>query len=192
LAIHPILKAYANQLKAKNDLRWRIEHAQVVQVQDLHYFKEFDIIPSIQPTHATSDMYWAGDRLGKERIKTAYAYKDLLNNAQYVAIGSDFPVEHINPFYSLYAAVARKDKALYPSSGFQTENALSREEAIKGMTIWAAQSIFKEKEIGSLEQGKRADFIVLDQDVMECDESLLFKTQVVSTYKNGKLVHSLQ
>jgi predicted amidohydrolase YtcJ len=167
--------------------RWRIEHAQVVNENDLKYFS--GIIPSIQPTHATSDMYWAGERLGKERVKYAYAYKDLLKAAGLVALGTDFPVEDISPFKTFYAAVFRKDSKGFPKGGFQMENALSREETIKGMTIWAAYSNFEEKEKGSLEKSKFADFIILDTDLMKCEENKVLQTQVLQTYINGESVY---
>ncbi len=169
--------------------RWRIEHAQVVSKEDLKYVKALSVIPSIQPTHATSDMYWAEERLGKERVKTAYAYKDLLKAAGLVALGTDFPVEDISPFKTFYAAVYRKDSKGFPEGGFQMENALTREETLKGMTIWAAYANFEEKEKGSLEKGKFADFVILDTDLMKCAENEILKTKVVSTFVNGEKVY---
>jgi predicted amidohydrolase YtcJ len=160
-----VLRAYEKALKGRTDRRWKVEHAQVISPSDFNYFEK-GIIPSVQPTHATSDMYWAEDRLGKERIKGAYAYKDLLNKAGLVALGTDFPVEQVNPFLTFYAAVARQDVAQYPEGGFQMENALSREETLKGMTIWAAYSNFEEEEKGSIEPGKFADFVILSDDIM--------------------------
>ena len=170
------------------DRRWRIEHAQVVSKKDLELIKLLSVIPSIQPTHATSDMYWAADRLGNERVKTAYAYKDLLNAAGMVALGTDFPVEDISPFKTFYAAVFRKDSKGFPEKGYQIENALSREETLRGMTIWAAYSNFEEKEKGSLEKAKFADFVILDTDLMKCSESDVLKTKVLSTYISGESV----
>ena len=142
-----------------SDRRWKIEHAQVISEPDFQYFSG-GIIPSIQPTHATSDMYWAGDRLGKEREKGAYAFKTLLDNAGIVVLGTDFPVEKVSPFLTFYAAVARQDLEGYPEGGYQMENGLTREETLKGMTIWAAYSNFEEKEKGSIEVGKKADFVI--------------------------------
>ncbi len=167
-------------------MRWRIEHAQITSKPDQELFKF--AIPSIQPTHATSDMYWAKDRLGNERVKTAYAYKDLLRSACMVALGTDFPVEDISPFKTFYAAVARKDSKGYPEKGFQMENALTREETLKGMTIWAAYSNFEEKEKGSLEKRKFADFIILDNDIMKCAIDDVLKTKVIATFINGEAV----
>lgn len=160
-----VLRAYQKALEGKTDRRWKVEHAQVISQADFDYF-ENSIIPSVQPTHATSDMYWAKDRLGEERVKGAYAYKDLLNKAGLVALGTDFPVEQVNPFLTFYAAVARQDMEQYPEGGFQMENALSRQETLKGMTIWAAYSNFEEDEKGSIETGKFADFVVLSDDIM--------------------------
>jgi predicted amidohydrolase YtcJ len=160
-----VLSAYKKALEGKSDRRWKVEHAQVITPSDFDYF-ENGIIPSVQPTHATSDMYWAEDRLGEERVKGAYAFKDLLDKAGLVALGTDFPVEQVSPFLTFYAAVARQDLEQYPEGGFQMENALSREETLKGMTIWAAYSNFEEDEKGSIEPGKFADFVVLSDDLM--------------------------
>ncbi|MCC6286682.1 MAG: amidohydrolase [Chitinophagaceae bacterium] len=184
-----ILRQYAEALKDKNDRRWRIEHAQVVDTADLHFFNQYNIIPSVQPTHATSDMYWAGDRLGKERIKTAYAYKDLLQQNGWLVLGTDFPVEDISPFKTFYAAVVRKDASGYPADGFEISNSLTREQTLRGMTIWAAKGSFEEKEKGSIEKGKQADFIITNTDIMHCEPSAILKTKVVGTYVNGGRVY---
>ncbi len=182
-----ILKIYRQVLEGTKDRRWKIEHAQVLREADFDYFK-FGIIPSVQPTHATSDMYWAGDRLGKERLKNAYAYKKLLQKAGMVALGTDFPVEEVNPMLTFHAAVARKDSKEYPKGGFQMENALTRAETLRGMTIWAAYSNFEEKEKGSLEVGKWADFVMFDQDLMKVEEHKIVKMKPTSTYLKGKKV----
>ena len=184
-----ILDTYGAVLKEKNNKRWRIEHAQVVDKADIHKFHQYSIIPSVQSTHATSDMYWAKDRLGEERIRNAYVYKDLLEQAGTIALGTDFPVENINPLYTFYAAVARKDLKGFPEQGFQPENALTREEALKGMTIWAAYSNFEEKEKGSLEAGKWADFIITDKDIMKVDINEVPNVKILATYLNGEKVH---
>ena len=184
-----LLKIYAKVLKGKNDKRWRIEHAQVINETDFHYFADYNIIPSVQPTHATSDMYWANDRLGAQRMKGAYAYKQLLQTNGWMPLGTDFPVEAISPFKTFFAAVVRKDAKGFPAGGFQMENALSREESIRGMTIWAAKSAFEEKEKGSLQSGKAADFIILDTDLMKAAESEILKTKVLGTFVNGKKVY---
>jgi predicted amidohydrolase YtcJ len=184
-----LLNIYAKYLKGKNDLRWRIEHAQVVNQNDFNLFGANAIIPSVQPTHATSDMYWAGDRLGAERVKGAYAYKQLLQQNGWIALGTDFPVEDISPFKTFYAAVIRKDAKGWPDAGYQMENALTREEALKGMTIWAARSNFEEKEKGSLESGKLADFIILDKDIMKANDSELLQVNVLKTFLGGERVY---
>ena len=182
-----ILKTYKEFLKSKQNKRWRIEHAQIISPEDFILFE--NVIPSIQPTHATSDMYWAEDRVGKERMKGAYAYKDLLNIYGKVALGTDFPVEQVNPFLTFYAAAIRKDTDGYPEGGFQIENVLSREETLKGMTIWAAYSNFEENEKGSIEVGKLADFTMLNQDIMTIDEAKVPTTKATATYINGEKVY---
>lgn len=183
-----ILNTYAKYLKGKNDLRWRIEHAQVVNQNDFKLFGENSVIPSVQPTHATSDMYWAGDRLGTERVKGAYAFNDLKKQNGWLPLGTDFPVEDISPFKTFFAAVVRKDAKGWPAGGYQPENALSREDALRGMTIWAAKSNFEENEKGSLQAGKFADFIILDNDIMKAGEDVLLKINVLKTYVNGEKV----
>ncbi len=185
-----ILNVYAKVLKGKNDLRWRIEHAQVINEADFNLFGSNNIIPSVQPAHATSDMYWAGDRLSATRLKNAYAYKQLLGQNDWLILGTDFPVENISPLLTFYAAVVRKDSKGFPATGFQAENALSREEALRGMTIWAAKGSFEENEKGSLEAGKFADFVILDQDIMQAEPSALLNPKVLKTYVNGEKVYN--
>jgi predicted amidohydrolase YtcJ len=183
-----ILNVYAKVLKGRNDLRWRIEHAQVINQADFKLFGENNVIPSVQSTHATSDMYWAADRLGADRVKGAYAYKQLLDQNGWLVLGTDFPVENINPMLTFYAAAIRKDSKGFPVNGYQMENALSREQALRGMTIWAAKGSFEEKEKGSIEPGKFADFVILDQDIMKVKPEALLKTKVIKTYINGEKV----
>lgn len=188
-----VLRAYKKALEGKTDRRWRVEHAQIISAQDFDYFDDNNnILPSVQPTHATSDMYWAEDRVGAERMEGAYAYKKLLDEAGMIALGTDFPVEHVNPMYTFYAAVARKDLKNYPENGFQMKDALTREEALKGMTIWAAFANFEENEKGSIEVGKFADFTILDKDIMKVDEAELPNTKVVATFINGELVYETE
>jgi predicted amidohydrolase YtcJ len=184
-----LLDIYGEVLGGKNDKRWRIEHAQIIDPADMSKFGQYSIVPSVQPTHATSDMYWAGDRLGDKRLKYAYPYEELLKQNGYIALGTDFPVESINPFYTFHSAVARQDAKNYPAGGFQMENALTREQALRGMTIWAAKSNFEEKEKGSIEKGKFADFILVDRDLMTVAPEKMRDTQVLRTYSNGKLVY---
>lgn len=180
-----VLKTYNKVLQGKSNRRWRVEHAQIMDQEDFELFNE-NIIPSIQPTHATSDMYWAEDRVGEDRIAGAYAYKALLKQSGLVALGTDFPVEKVNPMHTFYAAVARKDLNHYPEAGFQIQNALTREETLKGMTIWAAYANFEEQEKGSIERGKYADFIITNQDIMSVAAEAIPKTQVIQTFISGK------
>lgn len=182
-ANHTVLQTYKKVLQGKPDRRWKIEHAQIITPEDFELFD--DIMPSVQPTHATSDMYWAEDRVGPDRIKGGYAYKDLLNKYGKIALGTDFPVEYVSPFYTFYAAVARQDLKGYPDEGYQMENALSREETLKGMTIWAAYSNFEEHEKGSIETGKFADFIILDKNIMEVPVNEIANIKVNQTYLDG-------
>ena len=184
-----ILNMYAKYLKGNNDLRWRIEHAQVVNQNDFNLFGANSIIPSVQPTHATSDMYWAGDRLGAERVKGAYAYQQLLKQNGWLPLGTDFPVEDISTFKTFYAAVVRKDAKNFPADGYQMENALTREQALRGMTIWAAKANFEENEKGSLEKGKLADFIILDNDLMKEVPEKLLQVTVLKTFLGGEKVY---
>jgi len=187
-AVAMILGIYGEFLKQRNDLRWRIEHAQVVDPADFEKFAQYSVVPSIQATHATSDMYWAGNRLGPERIKGAYAYKTLLQQNGWIANGTDFPIEQIDPRLTFYASVARKDLKGFPDDGFQMENALTREETLRSMTIWAARSAFAEHRRGSLEKGKEADFVILGRDIMKIEEQQIPSTKVMATYLRGRKV----
>ncbi|MFT5248728.1 MAG: putative amidohydrolase YtcJ [bacterium] len=184
-----VLRVYTEILKNEEDPRWRVEHAQIVTTSDFSYFSN-KILPSIQPTHATSDMYWAEDRVGSERIKGAYSYKTLLEKSGLVALGTDFPVERVNPMYTFYAAVARKDLENYPEEGYRIKEGLTREETLKGMTIWAAYSNFEEDEKGSIEIGKFADFTVLEKDIMTIPEDEIPSVKVSATFINGEMVYT--
>ena len=182
-----LLKEYQKVLNDIKDPRWRIEHSQVVALDEFDLYND-KILPSVQPTHATSDMYWAYDRLGK-RIEGAYAFKDLLSSSKRIALGTDFPVEKVNPFHTFYSSIERKDLNGYPENGFQVENALTREETLKGMTIWGAYFNFEEKEKGSIEKGKYADFVLIDQNIMEINPDKIPHTKVLKTFVNGELVY---
>ena len=183
-----MLGLYAEVLKEPNDRRWRIEHAQVVHPDDIALFGQYNIIPSIQSTHCTSDMYWAMDRLGPERIRSAYAYRQLLEENGWLVNGTDFPVEEIHPLYTFHAAIARQDRNGFPEDGFQMENAISREEALRSMTIWAAKGSFEEDIKGSIEPGKFADFVILDRDIMKIPPAEIPGVRVLKTYLDGELV----
>jgi len=184
-----MLQLYGEVLMGKNDRRWRIEHAQVVHPDDFQLFAKYSVIPSVQSTHCTSDMYWAEERLGPERVKGAYAYKELSDQNGWLINGTDFPIEEINPILTFYAVVARMSDNGYPEGGFQPENALSREEALRSVTIWAAKGSFEEDFKGSIEEGKFADFVILDKDIMKIDTREIPKVKVLKTYLDGELVY---
>ncbi len=187
-ANHLMLDLYGKLLKGKNDRRWRIEHAQVVSPEDVAKFGRYAIIPSVQPTHATSDMYWAADRLGPVRVKGAYAFNDLMKQLGLIAFGSDFPVEAPNPLFGFHAAVARQDAKNFPAAGYQMENAVDRRSALLAMTRWAAYACFEEQLRGSIAPGKQADFVVLDRDIMTVPNEQLRGTKVRQTWINGEKV----
>ena len=184
-----VLTVYNKYLKGKNDKRWRIEHAQIVNNDDFHLFGNASIIPSVQPTHATSDMYWAAERIGAERLKGGYAYRRLLAENGWLPLGTDFPVEDISPVKTFYAAVIRKDSKGFPPAGFQMDNSLTREQAIRGMTIWAAKADFLDKEVGSLEVGKKADFVVINKDPMKVADDELPDIKIFTTFVGGERVY---
>ena len=188
-AVRMVLHTYSKFLKPGDDRRWRIEHAQVVNENDFELFGKYHIIPSVQATHATSDMGWARQRLGYARVKNAYAYNRLLQQNGWIPNGTDFPVEGIEPLRTFYAAVARKDIHGEPEEGYMMENALSRMDALKSITIWAAKAAFTEKERGSIGVGKVADFTILNTDIIKADENKLLMTKVLYTIVNGKTVY---
>mgnify|MGYP001311831356 CR=1 FL=1 len=185
-----VLNSYRKALRGVNDPRWRIEHAQVISKEDFKLINS-KIIPSIQPTQAISDMKWSKERVGKERIVYSYAYKDLLDWGGKIVLGSDFPVEVMNPLITFYSAVSRKNLKGFPEDGFQIKNKLSRSEALKGMTSWAAFANFEDSRKGSISIGKYADFVILKNDIMTIDERYIPNVKVVATIINGKLVYSI-
>ncbi|WP_128547724.1 amidohydrolase [Larkinella soli] len=187
-ANHLILELYGKLLKGKNDRRWRIEHAQVVSPEDFEQFRRFSVLPSVQPTHATSDMYWAADRLGPSRVKGAYAFRQLMEQNGRIAFGSDFPVEAVNPLFGFHAAVARVDARNRPAGGYQTENALDRPSALRAMTCWAAFANFEDRLRGSISSGRQADFVVLEQDIMKIPAEQLRNVKVRQTWIGGEKV----
>lgn len=189
LAARVVLDIYGSILRGPNDRRWRIEHAQIIHPADVGRFGEYSVIPSVQAIHAVSDMKWAFKRIGRERMKHSYIYKDLLNQNGWLANGSDFPVEPVNPLLGFYAAVARKNENGHPSGGFQTENALSREEALRAMTIWAAKANFEDVVKGSIESGKYADFVITNDDIMESAIDNIKNINIINTFLGGEKVN---
>lgn len=184
-----VLQAYNKALVFSEDPRWRIEHAQIIDTSDIKLFNR-KIIPSVQPTHATSDMYWAEDRLGKKRLLGAYAYKLLLEKTGRIALGTDFPVENVSPIKTFFSAVFREDSSLYPEDGYLPDNKLSKIEALKGMTIWGAYSNFEERQKGSIEVGKAADFVILDRDLLDEPKKRILNAKIVATILDGNIVYS--
>ena len=187
-ANYEVLNAYKKALTIDADPRWRIEHAQIVSLEDREFFGT-KIIPSIQPTHATSDMFWADERLGDDRMQGAYAYKSLLDWSGRLALGTDFPVEHVSPLKTFYAAVARTTEEQLPEGGFQMGDALTRTEALKGMTLWAAYANFEEEIKGSIEVGKLADMVILKRDIMNIDIHEVPQVEVIATIVDGNMVY---
>ena len=184
-----VLDLYEPFLEPGNDLRWRIEHAQVVSPEDFERFGTYAVVPSIQPTHATSDMGWAAERLGPERVKGAYAFQDLINENGWAPFGTDAPVESINPLYTFFAAVSRMNRDFRPEGGWQPENAVSRESTLRGMTLWAAKGSFRETEKGSVESGKWADFVVWSDDLMTMSVEKMPETCCNMTFVAGEQVY---
>lgn len=187
-----LLSIYGKYLGGKNDKRWRIEHAQVVDPEDFKLFGAYSVIPSVQPTHATSDMGWAEHRLCNHRMKGAYAYSTLLQHAGILALGTDFPVESVNPMGTFYAAITRQDQQQKPEQGFMPEQKLTRLQAIKGMTVWAAYANFEDNEKGSIEKGKYADFIIFDKDLFTVKTADLLSLKPKQTYIRAELVFDRQ
>ncbi len=183
-----VLDTYAKYLKGKNDRRWRIEHSQIVNPDDFEKFGQYSIVPSIQGTHCTSDMPWAEDRLGPERIKGAYAYQTLLQQNGWLPNGTDFPVENIEPLFTFYSSVFRTDHEGSPEGGWHIAEGLTREQTLRSMSIWAAKASFEENEKGSLEPGKYADFVVLDTDLMTASPEQVLNAKVESTWIGGEKV----
>jgi len=183
-----MLKTYAKFLKGKNDRRWRIEHAQIINPADFSMYAKYSVVPSIQATHCTSDMYWADERLGEDRLKGAYAYQTLLQQNGWIANGTDFPVEDIYPVNTFYASVFRTDHKGWPDGGWHKEEDLTREQTLRSMTIWPAKASFEENEKGSLQPGKWADFVILDTDLMTASPQEMLNAKIESTWVNGEKV----
>ena len=179
-----------DQLGDQSHLRHRVEHAQVVALEDIPRFVDLNLIASMQPTHATSDMNMAEDRVGSERIQGAYAWQTFLDQGTVIAAGSDFPVENVNPFYGLYSAVTRKDHGGMPPGGWYSEQAMSRIEALRAFTIDAAYAAHQEDVLGTLEPGKKADFIIVDRDFFDIEAIEIWETNVLQTWMGGEQVYS--
>ena len=185
------LLAHAQKSGTKPDAaRWRIEHAQVVHPDDRSVFRSVGVVPSVQPTHATSDMYWANERLGPQRLPHAYAYRDLLSLNGWLPLGTDFPVEEISPLKTFLSAVFRTDSLGFPKGGFLPHQALTRRQALRGMTDWAARAAFEEDERGRLLPGMNADLVWLDTDLMSASYQEIYRARVLGTWSRGKRVYA--
>ncbi|MBA6355931.1 MULTISPECIES: amidohydrolase [unclassified Colwellia] len=187
-----VLDLYQHQIKATNTeaLRHRVEHAQILQLSDIPRFAELNIIASMQATHATSDKNMAVDRIGEERILGAYAWRKLMNAKAIIAAGSDFPVESPNPFFGLHSSVTRQDHQNQPKSGWFSEESMTRLEALRTFTIDAAYAAHQENTLGSLEKGKKADFILLEDNYFTENQQDIWKNKVIATWVNGKKVYA--
>ena len=186
-----VLDAYEAALKAvpTADHRFRVEHAQIINHDDIPRFADLGVIPSMQAVHQTSDMYWAGARLGQTRLLGAYPWRSLMNAGVVIPNGSDAPVESINPLFSFHSAVSRQDADNWPAGGWFPEQKMTREEALKSMTIWPAFAAFQESTMGSLTPGKHADFVILDRDIMTVADRDILGTAILATYIGGKVVY---
>jgi len=186
-----VLDSFESALRAvpNADHRFRVEHAQVISPEDIPRFAKLGVIPSMQPTHQTSDMGWAEARVGPQRIRGAYAWRSLLNTGVVIPSGTDFPVEEVNPLLTFHAAVTRQDPSNLPPGGWYPDQKMTREEALQSITIWPAYAGFQESVLGSLTPGKYADFVVLDRDIMRIPDTEIVGTRVVSTWIAGKRVY---
>lgn len=184
-----VLDAYAKVLKGKNDRRFRIEHAQIIALPDFKMFEDFSVIPSMQATHATSDMRWAEKRLGPDRIAGAYAWQRFWKMGIPIANGSDFPVEDPNPLWGFYSSFTRQDHTGFPAGGWTPNEKLTREQALESFTLVPARAAFEEKVKGSLTPGKLADFVILERDIMTVEPKAILDTKVRMTVLGGKIVY---
>ena len=186
-----VLDAYEAALRTTGarDHRLRIEHAQVLAAQDIPRFAKLGIIPSMQTTHQISDMGWAQARLGPERVQGAYAWRSLLDTGAIIANGTDAPVEAVNSLRTFHSAIARQNELNQPPGGWYPRQRMTREEALKSMTMWAARASFLEGAVGSIEPGKYADFVVLDRDPMRVAPEEIMATRVLATFSSGEAVY---
>jgi len=185
-----VLDAYGAALGGANDRRFRIEHAQIVSPGDFELFREYSILPSIQATHATSDMRWVGERIGGERVRGSYAWRRFLSMGLPTPNGSDFPVEDPNPLWGFHASITRQDHEGYPPGGWRPDHRMTREEALKSWTIHGAYAAFEEHQRGSITPGKLADFVILSRDIMKAAPADILKTRVTMTVLGGEIVYS--
>jgi predicted amidohydrolase YtcJ len=190
IALNVYEKAFTERGVNGKKLRFRIEHAQVLEPTDISRFNKLGVLPMMQPTHCTSDMYWVESRLGPKRLEGAYAWRSLINQGSIVPVGSDFPVESPNPLWGFYAAITRQDHKGWPDGGWRAAERMTREEALKAFTIWAAFSSFEENMKGSIEVGKVADIVVLSDDIMKVEPASILQAQVEATIINGEIVYS--
>jgi predicted amidohydrolase YtcJ len=190
LANRTVLEAYGAALGGENDKRFRIEHAQVIAPGDFELYRKYSVIASMQATHATSDMRWAEQRLGPQRVRGAYAWRSFLSSGVHVPNGSDFPVENPNPLWGFYAAITRQDHSGEPKGGWMPDQRMTREEALKSWTSEGAYAAFEEKEKGTLNAGKAADFVVLSRDIMRVEPRQILDTKVIATVVGGEFVYS--
>lgn len=188
------LDAFAAALKTvpRADHRFRIEHAQVISPADIPRFAALGVIPSMQSSHQTSDMRWAEARLGRERVRGAYAWRSLLNTGVVIPNGTDFPIEEVSPFITFHSAVTRQDSSGWPAGGWYPAEKMTRDEALESMTIWPAFAAFQENVTGSLTPGKYADFVILDRDMMTVPETEILSTRVLATYLGGRVVYQVK
>jgi predicted amidohydrolase YtcJ len=186
-----VLDAFDSALKKfpTANHRFRIEHAQTLSPSDIPRFAQLGVIPSMQSSHQTSDMGWIERRLGPVRVRGAYAWRSLLETGVIIPNGTDAPVERVNPFITFHSAVTRQSPDNQPAGGWYPAQRMTREEALKSMTIWPAYAAFQEKILGSLTPGKYADFVVLDQDIMRVPAEDIMKTGVIATYVGGRSVY---
>ena len=187
-----VLDAYENALKAMptDDHRLRIEHAQVLACDDIPRFRDLGVVPSMQTSHQASDMAWAEEHLGAERVGGAFAWRSLLDTGVTIANGTDCPIEPLDPMNTFHAAVTRQDADGNPPNGWHPEQRMTRDEALKSMTLWAARAGFQERELGSIAPGKYADFVVLDRDIMSIPHDEILSTKVLATYFAGRPVYA--
>jgi predicted amidohydrolase YtcJ len=187
-ANHEVLEAYGAALGGTNDRRFRIEHAQIVAPEDFELFEKYSVLPSMQATHATSDMRWVAERIGAERVRGAYAWRRFLSMGLPIPNGSDFPVEDPNPLWGFYASVTRQDHEAHPPGGWMPDHRMTRREALKSWTIHGAYAAFEEHKKGSITPGKLADFVLLSRDIMEIPPEEILKTRVTMTVLGGEVV----